>query len=257
MVPHPDTDTYDGVTVETVAMPTRDGASTPTIVARPAGDGPFPAIAIGQEGTGPNTGIRRIAATLAHLGFLAIVPDYYRGGGAANPDDYDDVETLISLIDALDFTRAVHDLLDAIDFVQAMPEVDATRVATWGYCTGGTVALFGACLRSDLAASVVFFPSQPTFAVHDERRPVDVVDLLWNISCPLALLIGTEDPVLPAERLDDVRARLDQWGVDANVTTYEGGGHAFNAHGSSWYHREADENSWQDAVTFVTTHLRP
>jgi carboxymethylenebutenolidase len=185
------------------------------------------------------------------------VPDYYRGGGAANPDDYDDFETLIALIDQLDFTRAVHDLLDAIDYVQSLPEVDAARVATWGYCTGGTIALFGACLRHDLAASVVFFPSQPTFAEHDERRPVDVVDLLWNISCPLALLMGSEDPVLPADRLAEVRTRLDRWGVDATVVVYEGGGHAFNAHGSMMYHQTSDEQSWDDAVAFVITHLRP
>ncbi len=221
------------------------------------GDGPFPAIAIGAEGTGPNTYIRRVAATLSHLGFAVIVPDYYRGSGPPEPDNYDDFETLMSFIGALDFTRAVHDLLDGIDYLQGLPTVDATRVASWGYCTGGTIALFAACLRHDLAASVVFFPSQPTFDPHTAKQPVDAIDLLWNITCPMAFLIGDQDPVLPADRLADVRQRFEQWGVDATITLYPGAGHAFNAHGSALYHEAADEQSWQDAVGFVTRRLSP
>ena len=257
MAPRPDADAYDDVVVETIDLPTCDGATTPTVFSRPVGDGPFPAIAIGAEGTGPNAYIRRVAATLSHLGFVVIVPDYYRGSGPPEPDNYDDFETLMSFIDALDFTRAVHDLLDAVDYVQQLPSVDATRVASWGYCTGGTIALFAACLSHDLAAAVVFFPSQPTFASHDAKRPVDVIDLVWNVTCPLMLLIGDQDVVLPADRLDDLRRRFEQWHVDATVNVYPGGGHAFNAHGSALYHRESDERSWDDAVDFARNRLDP
>ncbi|MEX1009237.1 MAG: dienelactone hydrolase family protein [Acidimicrobiia bacterium] len=257
MTMRPTTDHYDGVVVETIDLPTRDGASTPAVLSRPLGDGPFPAIAVGAEGTGPNSYIRRVAATLAHLGFVVIVPDYYRGSGPPDPDNYDDFETLMSYINALDFARAVHDLLDAIDYVQALPSVDATRVASWGYCTGGTIALFAACLRHDLAAAVVFFPSQPTFDPHDAKKPVDVIDMVWNIACPMVLLIGDQDAVLPAERLDDLRRRFDQWGVSATVNVYAGAGHAFNAHSPVLYNQAADEQSWDDAVEFVTRQLHP
>lgn len=255
MAPRPDTDDYEGGVVDVVQMRARDSALVPAVFSRPEGDGPFPAVVVGAEGTGPNTYIRRVAATLASLGFVVMVPDYYRGDGPPDPENYDDFETLMAYIDTLDFTRAVHDVLDAVDHVQALPYVDAARVASWGYCTGGTLALFAACLRHDLAASVVFFPSQPTFAAHDERRPVDVIDLLWNISCPLLFLIGDQDVVLPADRLADVRARFERWGVDATVNVYPGGGHAFNAYGSMLYHRESDERAWDDAVAFVTRVL--
>ena len=171
------------------------------------------------------------------------MPDYYRGSGPPEPDNYDDFETLMSYINALDFTRAVHDLFDAIDYVQDLPYVEATRVASWGYCTGGTIALFAACLRHDLAAAVVYFPSQPTFGEHDPKRPVDVIDLVWNIACPMIFLIGDQDMVLPADRLDALRRRFDQWGVDVEVNVYPGAGHAFNAHGSVLYNQAADEQS--------------
>jgi dienelactone hydrolase len=73
----------------------------------------------------------------------------------------------------------------------------------------------------------------------------------------LLFLIGDQDVVLPEERLAEVRRRLDVWGVDATVRVYPGGGHAFNAHGSSMYHEASDEQSWEDAVDFVTRVLRP
>ncbi len=253
----PDTDAYDDIEHGEITLPTRDRASTRAVFARPVGDGPFPAVVIGAEGTGPNTFIGHLAATLAHLGYVAIAADYYRGEGPPDPDDYDDFETLMSYIDALDFTRAVHDQCDALDHVRALPYVDPARVASWGYCTGGTLALLVACLRPDLAASVVFFPSQPTFAEHDARRPVDAVDLLWNIGCPILFLIGDQDVVLPADRLAELRGRLDQWGVDAEIRVYPGAGHAFNAHGSVLYHQAADEQSWDDAIAFLGAQLRP
>ena len=119
-------DVYDDVVIEMIDLPTRDGATAPAVFSVPVGDGPFPAIAIGAEGTGPNTYIRRVAATLSHLGFAVIVPDYYRGSGPPEPDNYDDFETLMSYIGALDFTCAVHDLFDGIDYLQGLPTVDAT-----------------------------------------------------------------------------------------------------------------------------------
>jgi carboxymethylenebutenolidase len=257
MTVRPDTDDYDDIELGEITLATNDGASTRAILARPHGDGPFPAVVIGAEGTGLNTFIRHLAATFAHLGYVAIVPDYYRGDGPQHPDDYDDFETLMSYIGALDFARAVHDQCDALDHVRALPEVDASRVASWGYCTGGTLALFVACLRPDLAASVVFFPSQPTFPEHDARRPVDVVDMLWNIGCPILFLIGDQDVVLPPGELGAFRGRLEQWGVDAEVRVYPGAGHAFNAHGSSLYHEAADLQSWDDAIAFLGAQLHP
>ena len=257
MTARPDTDAYDDVDVAEVTVATRDGASTRAILARPHGAGPFPAVVIGAEGTGPNTFTRHLAATLAYLGYVAIVPDYYRGEGPPRPDDYDDFDALMSYIDALDFRRAVHDECDALDYVRALPYVDGTRIASWGYCTGGTLALFVACLRPDLAASVVFFPSQPTFGEHDAKRPVDAVDLLWNIGCPILFLIGDQDVVLPSDQLDEFRGRLERWNVDAEVRVYPGAGHAFNAHGSSLYHQAADEQSWEDAIAFLGAHLHP
>src|SRR5581483_2894849 len=154
MTVRPDHEQYDGVVTETVDLVTRDGATT-AFLARPASPGRHPAVAVGAEGTGINSYIRRVAATLAHLGYVAIVPDYYRGGGPEDPEDYTDIDGMVRHLDALDFRRAIHDLLAGIDLLAARADVDGGRIASWGYCTGATLALFAACLRHDLAAAVL------------------------------------------------------------------------------------------------------
>jgi carboxymethylenebutenolidase len=257
MVMRPDTDQYDDVVNEIISLPVRDGTTTEALLYRPTARGPHPAIAIAAEGNGINSFIRRLGATLAHLGYVAIVPDYYRGDGPPDPDNYSDFETLMSYIDRLDFGRAVHDLFDGIEYLRTLDDVDATRIASWGYCTGGTIALFAACLRPDLAAAVVFFPSQPTFDELDAKKPVHAMDMLWNISCPFLLLIGDEDVVLPPDRLEEFRRRLDQWGIDNTVIVYPGAQHAFCAHGSVLYNQQACERSWEDVLAFAAEHLAP
>ena len=187
------------------------------------------------------------AATLSHLGFVVIVPDYYRGSGPPEPDNYDDFETLMSYIGALDFTRCGA-RPPRRDRLRAGPSVGRRDpVASWGYCTGGTIALFAACLRHDLATSVVFFPSQPTFDPHTAKQPVDVIDLVWNIACPMALLSATKTPCSPP--IGSPTQRGDQW--DVHRDRVPGAGHAFNAHGSMLT-PAADEQSWDEAVEFAT-----
>jgi carboxymethylenebutenolidase len=252
----PTSEHYDDVFVETIDLAVR-GATTSAVLARPTAAGPHPAIAVGAEGAGVNSFIRRVAATLAHLGYVTIVPDYYRGGGPADPEDYADIDGMMSHIGALDFRRAVQDLLAGVDHLQSLPDVDPARVASWGYCTGATLALFVACVRHDLAASVLFYPSQPTFDVLDATKPVHALDLLWNIACPTLFVVGDLDVVLPPERLVELRERLARWDVDATIATYPNAQHAFSAETSEFYDRAADEQSWEDAVAFVEQHLRP
>lgn len=127
----------------------------PAELFRPEGSGPFPGVAVGQEATGPNAFIRRVGGQLAEAGYMALVPDYYHGAGPADPDDYDDIAGIFEHMAALDFRQATYDLMAAADHLKAMPEVDAARLAVWGYCTGATMALLTASLRADLSAAVL------------------------------------------------------------------------------------------------------
>jgi len=241
------------VPAETIIVETRDGPC-PALLFRPRGPGPHPGVAIGQEATGPNAFIGRVGELLADAGFVAVVPDYYRGEGPPDPEAYEDIETLIPFMDRLDFRRATYDLMAALDLLADRPDVDAARLAVWGYCTGATITLLAACLRPHLAATVLFYPSQPRFEVHDVTRPIDPVDLLWNLTSPVLLLVGDADPVWPPDLLAETRARLEQWGVEHTITTFAGAGHAFCAPTPAFHDEAASAAATNAALDFVRDH---
>ena len=227
------------------------GERCPALYFRPSGRGPHPGVAVGQEATGPNEFIRSVGATLAAAGYAVVVPDYYRGAGPPDPEAYEDIETLIPFMERLDFRRAAYDAIGALDFLAGQPDVDADRLAVWGYCTGATITLLAGCLRPGLKATVLFYPSQPRFEVHDRTRPIDPLDLVWNLTSPVLLLLGDQDVVWPAELVAEAKADFEQWGIDHTIRVYAGAGHAFCAPTPAFHHPEACEAATRDAFAFL------
>lgn len=229
----------------------------PTLLYRPDGNGgaPWPAVVLAPEAFGINPFTRQVASELATAGYIVVVPDYYRGKGLANTENYTDFSEVMEFIDALDFAGATHDMLAAIDYARSLDEVDAERIAVWGYCTGGTLAMLAACLDRRLAAAVLFFPSQPTFPELTCKRPTQPVDLLWNIACPVLVIYGDQDPIGTPEVIADLRARLTQWSIDHEIKVYAGAGHAFSAPFGPLRHADADRASWRDATDFLRRNL--
>jgi carboxymethylenebutenolidase len=231
----------------------RPDGSLPLLVGTPDGTGNGAAIVLATEAYGINQFTRRVTTELAALGYVVVAPDYYRGSGPTHPDDYQDFTEVMQSIEALDFGRATHDVMASVEHARGLDGVDPARVAVWGYCTGGTLALLTASLDRQLAAAVVFFPSQPTFPELTPKRPVQPVDMLWNVACPMQLLYGDQDFLVDV--MPDIDRRLTQWGVEHEMKVYPGAGHAFSAPDPPLRHDEADKASWADATAFAARHL--
>jgi carboxymethylenebutenolidase len=69
------------------------------------------------------------------------------------------------------------------------------------------------------------------------------------------LLVGADDPVWPAEMVDEVVDRFDRWSVPHDVRIYEGCGHVFAGHFADWHRPEAAADSWVRALDFLHRHL--
>ena len=128
------------VIAEETTFPAR-GGPVRALLFRPDAPGRHPAVVLGMEATGLNRLIARVGTELAARGYVAFVPDYYRGGGPADPEDLTDIAGIVAHLDALDFVAATRDVHDAIEHVRGLDVVDPTRLATWGYCTGATLIL--------------------------------------------------------------------------------------------------------------------
>ncbi|KKD06629.1 dienelactone hydrolase family protein [Streptomyces sp. WM6386] len=245
-----------GVQVATVSLPVGDGEVHAWIYRpEPMPAGPLPALVMGAEATGVNRFIHDTAAELAALGFVVAVPDYYRGEGPANPEDYTDIAEIMQYVGGLDFRRAAYDLMAALDHLKTDPAVDPARIGVWGYCTGGTLAWLTACLRRDVAAAILFYPSQPVFDELTDARPAHPVDLLWNLDCPVFLVYGEKDPLMPPDRLELVRSRFARWGIEHAIHIAPGCDHSFGAPIPGRHDAAAYEQAWTEAVAFATGRL--
>lgn len=249
----PEMSRYPDVSRSEITLAAPDG-TVPATLFTPQLDHPAPAVAIGAEAYGPNDFSARIGATLAHLGHVTIVPDFYRGEGPSDPENYTDFEEVIAHIGALDFDRATADLRRGLDHLAQMPEVDSSRLVVWGYCTGGTLAMLNACTADDLAAAVLFFPSQPRLGTA-KSTSADPIDLASSISCPTIVVIGELDPVWPADLVGELRRQLERAGVEHEVRLYPDAGHAFSAPVPPMQNAEADRASWRDVISFLNRHI--
>ncbi len=233
------------------------GVEVPTLVYRPQGARPARAgIALVTEAQGVNAFIRGVAARLAAEGFVVAVPDYYHGEGPADPERLVDLAHLAELqahIDQLDFRQGVEDVLAAVDHLFEVEGV--SRAGVWGYCTGGTLAMLGACLDRRVAASVLYYPSQPTFHALSDRHPQHPLDLLWALRRPALLVVGADDPVWPPDLRQEVEARAARWSLPLEIELCPGAGHAFASHFEDWHRPEAAAVSWDRALAFVRRHL--
>lgn len=212
------------------------------------------AVAMAVEATGMNSFGLEVAARLVERGMVVAAPDYYRGNGPVDPEVYD-VDELVRSIGELDFAAAFTDQLAAIDHLRSRPDVDADRVVSWGYCTGGTLAWAAAALDRRLAAAVIYYPSQPRFAAHDERHPFDVFDLLAVQSVPTLFLVGSEDDVLTQPLREELVSRNDSVGRLHELVVFPDVKHAFAGPMPGRHAPEAAASSWSLAQDWIDAHV--
>lgn len=207
-------------------------------LARPPGEGPFPAVVMIHEFWGLREDIVRKADALAEEGYVVLAPDTMRGRSTAW------LPTAIYQT----ATQAQEDVnadLDAVfAWLAARPEVDPERVAVIGFCYGGRMALRYGLHNPQVALIGNVYGETET----DVAR-------LRALPGPLLGIFGAEDRMIP---LADVRAferALEAAGATFEVTVYEGVGHAFIDAGDPRAAGGAQAAAWAQIVRFLARHL--
>ncbi|MGA7418224.1 MAG: dienelactone hydrolase family protein [Acidimicrobiales bacterium] len=243
------------VHVESLALMV-DGEEVDTIVCRPGEGTPRAGIVLATEAQGVNDFIRGVGTRLAEHGYLAAIPDYYHGRGPEDPEALVDLAHFSEIerhIGGLDFRRGAEDVLVAVEHLRRHENMGS--VAVWGYCTGGTLAMLAACLGRDVDAAVLFYPSQPVFHELSALRPSHPIDLIWQLRCPVLLLVGADDPIWPPDMLAEVAERFDRWSIPLETEVYVGAGHVFAGHFEDWHRPRAEADSWARALHFLARRL--
>jgi carboxymethylenebutenolidase len=187
------------------------GAETPSAyLALPEGEGRKPAIIVIQEWWGLNDFVKSKADEFANKGYVAFAPDLYRGKVTADPD------VAHQLMRGMPEDRAIRDLKAAFDYLRSRDDVDATRIASVGWCMGGGYSLALALEQPKLAGAVIYYGRLVT---EDAKIKSLAVPLLGNF--------GGKDEGIPPDSVREFERKAKAAGKSVDFKIYPNAGHGF------------------------------
>jgi carboxymethylenebutenolidase len=223
-----------------VSFKAADGATLNGYLALPQGDGPFPGVVLIHEWWGLNRDTTILADALSREGFAVLAADTFRGKVAREAADAQKQtrETPPAQIAA--------DLDAAFMFLAAHPKVSPSRVASWGFCFGGTQSMRMGARNPGLAAVVIFYGGGPFQKADDLGQMAK--------AGPVLGVYGEQDAGIPVAQVKNFENAMYERGVRSTVTIYPGVGHAFVK--SDTYNKGgAPEQAWKQALAFLKSNL--
>jgi carboxymethylenebutenolidase len=208
--------------------------------------GSGPGVIVVQEWWGLNPHLEGVADRLAAEGFVALVPDLYRGELAG----HDEMDKAGQLMASLPMDRAARDMSGAVDFLAEHPASTGDGIGVVGFCMGGGLALMLSTLRPDKIKAVVSFYGVLGF--DDDNAPD------WSkLEAPVLGHYGEKDDFFPPEKARALEAGLRDLGKNVDITVHPGLGHAFANEDDVFgtFDRDVANETWQQTVSFLHEHL--
>jgi carboxymethylenebutenolidase len=216
------------------SIPGPDGRTVGAYVARPSGEGPFPAVIMLHEFWGLQAEIVEKAEALAAEGYVVVAPDLYRGQTTAW------LPRAIYLAVTMAEPQVLGDLDPVFAWLQEQSAVDPQRIVVMGFCYGGGKALQYSLKNPNLAGTGVFYGAL-------ESDPA----VLSRLPGPLLGVFGAEDQAPSPERVAAFQAGLEAAGVEHEVKIYEGVGHAFVTDMAAVQRGGPPGEAWQQLVGWL------
>jgi dienelactone hydrolase len=171
-----------------------------------------PGVLLAHEAPGITEHVKEKARMLAECGYVAFALDMY-GQVELSLDEARRQSHLLMADAALMRRRA----RAALDVLAAHAHCDSAKLAVIGFCLGGIVALELARDRAPVLCAVGFHPGL--------KRPSG--STTGAIDAKILVMIGDEDPIVPAEdRLSFVK-EMNQAGADWQLHTFGRVGHSY------------------------------
>ncbi len=223
---------------EYVEYPSPEGSGTMRgYLARPSGEGPWPAVLVIHENRGLNPYIEDVVRRMAAAGFLSLGPDALTplGGYPGNDDEGREMQSRLDRDTMLaDFQAGAEYLMDHAE--------STGRVGAVGFCFGGWVVNMLAVRMPDLGAAVPFYGTQPT------------AEEVARIQAPLLIHYAALDERVNAG-WPAFRDALEANGKEYVMHMYEDANHGFHNDTTPRYDPEAAHLAQERTIAFFREHL--
>jgi len=153
-----------------------------------------------QEWWGVNAQIRGVAERLALAGYIALVPDLYRGKSTVEAEEAHHLMTGLDFGDA-----AAQDVRGAVQYLKGR----AGKVGVTGFCMGGALTVLSLGHVPELDAGVIWYGCPPLEYVDASR-----------IKAPVQGHWATQDEFFAIATVDQLEGKLREAGVRFDFHRY-------------------------------------
>ena len=234
----------------TVSFKRPDGQSVQGYLAEPADSAAAaraPGVVVIQEWWGLNAQIEGVAERYAAAGYVALVPDLYRGKSTVEAAEAEHLMTNLDFGDA-----ASQDVRGAVQYLKATGPAAGRKVGINGYCMGGALTLLAA----------VHVPEADAAVTHYGYPPLEYIDAT-KIRAALMGHWAIEDSFFAISGVDALEHKLRDAGVSFEFHRYQAR-HAFANETQQSpqrlpdleYNAAAAGLAWQRTLDFFARQLR-
>jgi carboxymethylenebutenolidase len=216
------------------------GGDMPVYFAKPANATNPPVILVAMEIFGLHEYIKDVTRRLAHLGALAVAPDYYFRAGT-DLTKMDDIQKLLPIVNAKPDKELYADLDGTVDWAKSQGG-DTGRLGIMGFCRGGRTVWLYSAHNPNLKAGVAFYGSLAD--PENENWPKNALSLAAEVKAPVLGLYGAEDTGIKVDQVKDMEARLKAAGKTAEFHIYDGAPHGFHADYRPSYREAQAKQAW-------------
>ncbi len=194
-----------------ITYTTRNDEAFTGYLSSPDGDGKVPGILLITAIFGVDDEMKERSDAWAADGFVVSTPDIF---WRVMPGPTADMEKAFARYEAFDADQGMLDIEDLINDLKSRPQCNG-KVAVLGFCFGGRYAHLAALrLGADAAGS------------YHGTRIGEHLDEVDQIKCPVSFHFGADDPFVPSDEVDAIKAAYAGHG-NAEIVTHAGASHNF------------------------------
>jgi len=197
------------------------------------------AVILLQEWWGLVDHIKEVADRLANEGFVVLAPDLYHGEVANSPTDAQ------KLAMALQIDQVEKDLRGAVDYLLNLEAVTSAKVGIVGFCMGGALSLYSACINKKIGACIVYYGIRK-----------DVENKLSSLEAPVLGFFGELDKGVPVERVNQLDEEMKKAGKEHTFIVYPNANHAFFNDTRPAYDLKSAKDSWEKMIEFFNKRIK-
>jgi len=239
---------------ETVSVRTADG-DCPVYVFTPQasaakGEGAWPAVIYYMDALAVRPSVMGMAQRMADYGYVVLVPDLFYRVGAYEPLVPTEVFALPDpfavigkMYGSTNPQKAAEDTAAYIAYLDSRSDVKGSKIATTGYCMGGTISLTVAATYPERVAAAASFHAG-NLATDADTSPHKLAPKMKGVVVYVAG--ADQDAHYPPEMAAKVEAALTEAGVDHLCEIYAGAKHGWTQTDFPIYNPDAEERHWTE-----------